>query len=181
MGCCWISYTATNETGVGESQEIYFFYIRLITCIELWNYQYFISVSELSVKKDTYMCIGQQFQINCSLPLGNYKNNASQYLKTKCPIAVNQSIDGSINSNCSSVNQHINESTIHPGINSLTILHCTTDNHSSCIVQNTIQLNARTLSLIKPNLSVSDTGTYICQYNNSRKTEASLYLKIGCK
>ena len=127
------------------------------------------------------MCIGQPFQISCSLTVGNYKNNASQYLKAKCPIAVNQSIDGSINSNCSSVNQHINESTIHPGINNLRILHCTTDNHSSCVVQNTIQLNTTTVSLIKPYLSVSDTGTYICQYNNSRKAEASLYLKIGCK
>lgn len=127
------------------------------------------------------MCIGQQFQINCSLSVGNNQTNASQYLKAKCPIAVNQSIDGSINSNCSSVSQHINESTIHPDISRLTILHCKTYNHSSCVIQNTIQLNIRTLYLFKTNLSVSDTGTYICQYDNSRKTEASLYLKIGCK
>ncbi|XP_063420776.1 uncharacterized protein LOC134705990 [Mytilus trossulus] len=75
----------------------------------------------------------------------------------------------------------VNCSTCKLEINSLKIKHCTTGKRASCKVKDTVITDNRTISLVRPNVNVNDTGTYFCQYNNSPTTEDNFYLKIGYK
>ncbi|XP_076089215.1 oncostatin-M-specific receptor subunit beta-like isoform X1 [Mytilus galloprovincialis] len=75
----------------------------------------------------------------------------------------------------------VNCSTCKLEINSLKIKQCTTGKRASCKVKDTVITDNRTISLVRPNVSEQDTGTYFCQYNNSATTEDNFYLKIGDK
>lgn len=67
-------------------------------------------------------------------------------------------------------------------INSLKVKHCNSSDRASCmVVKDTVIIDNRTISLVRPSLSEQDTGTYFCQYNNSPTTEDNFYLKIGYK
>ncbi|XP_052103706.1 uncharacterized protein LOC127737155 isoform X2 [Mytilus californianus] len=76
----------------------------------------------------------------------------------------------------------VNCSGCNININSLKIKHCTSRLRASCkVVKDTVKIDNRTISLVSPSVSVQDTGTYFCQYNNSQTTEDNFYLKIGYK
>lgn len=143
---------------------------------------------------DTYLFAGQSLQVNCSMTDNiqwkDKLNNGSMIDNRQLTGHLNNNSYASSGVNGQFYKHNYSESDnitigLHEitglDINSLKILFCNTGSRNSCKEQNTIQLGPRTITFIKENLTVENTGTYFCQYNSSKDTEANLYLKIGCK
>lgn len=141
-----------------------------------------------------YFFAGQSLQVNCSITDNvqwrDKLNNGSMTGNVQLFGHLNDSSDATSGINGQSYKHNYSESdnitiglraVIGLDINSLKILYCNTGSRDSCKEQNTIQLGPRTITLIKTNLTVANTGTYFCQYNSSNDAEDNLHLMIGCK
>ena len=131
-----------------------------------------ILLAVFSLITDAFRVIGQDLQVNCSVQI-NEKRFIHQGLHLNCTLTETVS-----NQNCSSID--IQE--VPFDINRLRILHCPTGDYADCTEDSsTRQLDNITIGILKNDLGVNDTGTYFCQYNKTRETEANFYLKVGCK
>lgn len=137
-----------------------------------------------------YLFAGQSLQVNCSITDNvqwrDKLNNGSMTGNVQLFGHLNDSSDATSGINGQSNKHNYSESDnitigLRLDINSLKILYCNTGSRDSCKEQNTIQLGPRTITLIKTNLTVANTGTYFCQYNSSNDAEDNLHLMIGCK
>lgn len=124
---------------------------------------------EFSPKNDVMMLSGKSFQLNCSVVYKHSSDSTSSEESTEKTLKANVS-------ECSN-------STFHNfNINLLKILRCKMENNvRSCREEKAVQLDYRTISITKLNVSVSDSDSYFCQYNKSGETEASIELKIVLK